>query len=445
MADSDEQTFDNDLQKLWDAGYWFKDGDGKTLGPLYRFSDDKGNIAAVGSEQKCDDISKLPQNIQDMAGGVQTLYMNTPAFKARLQAAVKQQSAKRGVQVASSGTKPSDAKPVFVSTNIQNGDLKGMASSVDTQLDYQALMLKSKGDMDGAAAVEEFRQHLNEKYLKFDAALTGMSDQDRKAAVEKLHAMTDALNQQIEKKTDPQTWADFYRNNCMPWVDDRAEDFGKWCKDTLHAVGDEASKLLQQAQDFMKDPAKGTQDALHTLGDAAKNFTSNLNAGKVVGGIGGLIAAFLVGGLFGNGPLKWVFTAMLAPLFLMLGTGKMGDSLNNWISGIFKGFNKDGNAPAQQPQVGQAYAQGQQQGYGQQQPAPMQPGQPGYVGPSQQPPFGQQLYAEGHFPQGYYYGGEFAPGYMPVAPVFRPIRPEPFREPCGRFEGSSIRISVHIR
>lgn len=89
--------------------------------------------------------------------------------------------------------------------------------------------------------------------------------------------------------------------------------------------------------DAVRDPQGAVDDAGDAAGRAGRNFMDNLNAGSITGAVIGGAGAFLISSMFGGGPLKWLFFALLAPAGFILGSGRMGEPINRMFSNIFGG------------------------------------------------------------------------------------------------------------
>ncbi len=381
MTDSNSASLDTAYQLLLANGYELRNGGGVMI-----FK--KGSDAPV-------DISSLPTNLQNAAGIVQ----NSPADA---RAPLLTAAATKTSTATTPNTPPADTD----NGEIQDADLSAMYAPLEEKFDRLEAQLKATGSAQDLADLRHTRTQLRQSMHQLDGKLRGMSPADRQTAL-----------QIMATRIDPLKAATDYRTDFMPKVDAFTAEATGWVRDGFDAVAKETPKVIKGIGDAVSHP----QDALQKAGDAAGGFFdgakkafSNLNTGKVIGGVGGALAAFLVGSVFGNGPLKWVFTLLLAPFFIMAGAGGIGDGINNWLSGMFGG-KKGGDSPQQQQQPGQPYSPQQQQqaGYG-------GPGgyrevdlRTGAVVPGQAPCFGQELYNAHAFPRREYQYGEVPAGYAP--------------------------------
>ena len=120
-------------------------------------------------------------------------------------------------------------------------------------------------------------------------------------------------------------------------------------------IGDAANAGADAVNAAVQDPS-GTLDKAEKAG---KGFFDNLNPGKIIGGILGLAGAWLLGSFFGEGILSTVLMVCLAFPLMIMGSDKLGSTINGWMG------HKSPDEPqvALAPQVGgpqQAVAKNQQ-------------------------------------------------------------------------------------
>lgn len=143
-----------------------------------------------------------------------------------------------------------------------------------------------------------------------------------------------------------------------------------------------------------RDPRGTAEGAAESVGNGVERFTSNLNPGSITGGLLGAGGAYVVSSIFGSGPLKWVFMALLLPLGAILGATKLDGPINQFFSGLFGSRNRETGDTARpreaQPGVPQPAVQPQQPALQAEQPAQtatVAAGQMPAVAPSAQAPW----------------------------------------------------------
>ncbi len=267
-------------------------------------------------------------------------------------------------------------------------------------------------------------------FRTLDRRAQAASPEERAEIQKATGATTKQILGEWRKLNHPTPGVDYFNREIQPKLFAGANRFGELARDGVDLTTKTGKELLTQGDQFIKDPEGFFNGVGENAAEAGKNFMDNLNPGKIAMGLIMLGGAYLTSSLFGPGPLKWVLLLLLAPAAMMIGTGKLGDNLNNWFSKI-GGKDRDGaeqaqgvaiNGPQQHPAMGQAqtvhpavaHMQAMQGGYSPQlTQSAAQAAHPALHGGVTTDAFGQQLYDQGAFP------APAAPAYAPPAPSSR--------------------------
>ena len=110
----------------------------------------------------------------------------------------------------------------------------------------------------------------------------------------------------------------------------------------------------QAAAEALRNPRK----TIEGWGRGVAEFFNNLKAGNVIGGVLGMVGAWLIGSMFGAGPFQTILMVLLLPLGLYLGAKAAGDWSRD-VAPPANQNNRGGGTPRTQQQGRQ---QGQRQG-----------------------------------------------------------------------------------
>jgi len=214
------------------------------------------------------------------------------------------------------------------------------------------------------------QENINKAFREYDEKYGSLSAEDKAKALATLQnrmQRTDALMQTYFDQFKDPFDADKFFSKIEPKLREVSEDTGKLVRTTL----DTLVKGVETGIDAITDAAKDPKGTWNGIWGKTKDFFSDLDAGKIGGGLIGGLAAFLVGGML-PGPMKWIVTPLLLVGFMLLGATKLSGPINHMFSGFVKGPAKGGDSPAQQPgidtpdlAIGQQPVVGQGQSLGQ--------------------------------------------------------------------------------
>jgi uncharacterized membrane protein len=120
-----------------------------------------------------------------------------------------------------------------------------------------------------------------------------------------------------------------------------------------------AAQAGQNAADVLRKP----RETIEGWGKGVAEFFNKLKAGNVIGGVLGMVGAWLIGSMFGAGPFQTILMVLLLPLGLYLGAKAAGD----WSKDVAPPASNRGDRPPTRNEhrgreQGQGQGQGQRQG-----------------------------------------------------------------------------------